>query len=125
MKRGVRDVARLANVSIGTVSNVMNRPELVSIDTVQRVEEAMAQLGYEPGQRKKGRQVLAFGQSAQGKAIINQVASTGLEVTELDLSDPTKRERFIHYLLNNKSAVAALLIVTQAGALAQDLSSLL
>ena len=125
MKKGVRDVAKLANVSIGTVSNVMNRPELVSFDTVQRVEAAMLELGYEPGQRKKGRQILAFGQSSQGKALIQQVAATGLEVTELDLSDPSKRERFIQFLLNNKSAAAALLVVTQAGALANELGNIL
>ncbi|MFM7860483.1 MAG: LacI family DNA-binding transcriptional regulator, partial [Candidatus Nanopelagicaceae bacterium] len=38
-RKGVREVAKLAQVSIGTVSNVINRPELVSPETVQRVEE--------------------------------------------------------------------------------------
>ena len=114
-RSGVRDIAKLAGVSIGTVSNVINRPEVVSPDTVQRVESAMSELGYIPGERKKGRQVIAFGQSAQGKALIDQVSKAGLEVSEVDLTDESQRERFIQFIMNNKSAAAAFLVVTQAG----------
>ncbi|MEU8232616.1 LacI family DNA-binding transcriptional regulator [Actinoplanes sp. NPDC048967] len=42
----VKDVARSAGVSLGTVSNVMNRPEVVSPTTRERVERAMAELGF-------------------------------------------------------------------------------
>ena len=42
----VKDVAAAARVSLGTVSNVLNRPELVSVDTRRRVEEAMRELGF-------------------------------------------------------------------------------
>ncbi|MEU7908655.1 LacI family DNA-binding transcriptional regulator [Actinoplanes sp. NPDC049118] len=42
----VKDVARSAGVSLGTVSNVMNRPEVVSPATRERVERAMAELGF-------------------------------------------------------------------------------
>ena len=42
----VKDVAALAGVSLGTVSNVLNRPERVSASTRDRVEKAMAQLGF-------------------------------------------------------------------------------
>jgi len=43
---GVKDVARHAGVSVGTVSNVINRPDLVSVETRTRVEAAIAALGY-------------------------------------------------------------------------------
>ncbi|MFC5907194.1 LacI family DNA-binding transcriptional regulator [Streptacidiphilus monticola] len=43
---GIKDVARQAGVSIGTVSNVINRPDLVSVDTRLRVEAAISELGY-------------------------------------------------------------------------------
>jgi LacI family transcriptional regulator len=43
---GVKDVAALAKVSVGTVSNVLNRPELVSESTRSRVEQAMSELGF-------------------------------------------------------------------------------
>ena len=118
-------MAKLAKVSIGTVSNVLNRPELVSPETVERVHAAIAQLNYQVGARRKGRQILAFGETVQGKAILEQVHASGLDITELDLSDESKRERFLKYLLSNKSAAAALLVVTQAGASASDLADFL
>jgi LacI family transcriptional regulator len=43
---GIKAVARLAEVSVGTVSNVLNRPELVSTSTRERVERAMLDLGF-------------------------------------------------------------------------------
>ena len=42
----VKDVAVAAGVSLGTVSNVLNRPERVSAATRERVERAMADLGF-------------------------------------------------------------------------------
>ena len=42
----MKDVARQAGVSVGTVSNVLNRPELVAPLTRDRVREAINQLGY-------------------------------------------------------------------------------
>lgn len=43
---GVKDVAAAAGVSLGTVSNVLNRPEMVSTATRAKVEAAMASLGF-------------------------------------------------------------------------------
>lgn len=42
----VKDVAAASGVSLGTVSNVLNRPERVSAGTRERVERAMAELGF-------------------------------------------------------------------------------
>ena len=42
----VKDVAKLAGVSVGTVSNVLNRPGKVSEETVARVQDAIAKLGF-------------------------------------------------------------------------------
>src|SRR5687768_15645791 len=42
----VKDVAVAAGVSLGTVSNVLNRPDRVSASTRERVERAMADLGF-------------------------------------------------------------------------------
>jgi Bacterial regulatory proteins, lacI family len=44
----IRDVAALAGVAVGTVSNVVNSPELVSLTKRQRVQEAIANLGWSP-----------------------------------------------------------------------------
>ncbi|WAL40646.1 MULTISPECIES: LacI family DNA-binding transcriptional regulator [Brevibacterium] len=43
---GVRDVARAAGVSVGTVSHVLNHREKVAADTVARVDAAIAELGF-------------------------------------------------------------------------------
>ncbi|UQS21439.1 LacI family transcriptional regulator [Amycolatopsis thermalba] len=43
---GIKDVARRAGVSIGTVSNVVNRPHIVSPATRSRVLSVIEELGY-------------------------------------------------------------------------------
>lgn len=42
----IRDVAQHAGVSVGTVSNVLNRPGEVSAESIRRVHEAIEALGY-------------------------------------------------------------------------------
>lgn len=42
----IRDVAAHARVSLGTVSNVLNRPEIVAAPTRRRVQAAIKQLGF-------------------------------------------------------------------------------
>lgn len=52
-KPNVRDVAKQAQVSIGTVSNVLNRPSQVSEETRQRVRNAIDMLGFIPNAQMK------------------------------------------------------------------------
>ncbi|WP_086777053.1 LacI family DNA-binding transcriptional regulator [Streptomyces griseus] len=42
----LREVAQLAGVSTGTVSNVLNRPDTVAAKTRDRVEKAVAEVGF-------------------------------------------------------------------------------
>jgi len=44
----IKDVATLAGVSVGTVSNVLNRPATVRATTRAKVESAIAKLGFVP-----------------------------------------------------------------------------
>ncbi len=46
MAASVKDVALAAGVSVGTVSNVLNRPEKVAPQTVERVQQAIDELGF-------------------------------------------------------------------------------
>lgn len=46
MASSIRDVAAAASVSVGTVSNVLNRPNKVSPATVERVQAAIEDLGF-------------------------------------------------------------------------------
>ena len=52
-KPNLRDVAKLAKVSVGTVSNVLNRPHQVSEETRLRVKNAIDALGFVPNARAK------------------------------------------------------------------------
>lgn len=63
----MKDVARHANVSVGTVSNVLNRPDIVSTDRRERVEAAIAELGYV---RNDAARQLKLGQSRTVGAIV-------------------------------------------------------
>jgi LacI family transcriptional regulator len=50
----IKDVARLANVSAGTVSNVFNKPECVAPETIERVKNAAKELDYYPNRIARG-----------------------------------------------------------------------
>jgi len=45
-QNSIREVARQAGVSVGTVSNVLNRPDVVAPATQQRVMDAIRELGF-------------------------------------------------------------------------------
>jgi len=51
-KPNLRDVAEHAAVSVGTVSNVLNRPYSVSEQTRARVRSSIDALGFVPNSKK-------------------------------------------------------------------------
>ncbi|MBY4797656.1 LacI family transcriptional regulator [Collinsella sp. AGMB00827] len=57
----IQEVAREAGVALGTVSNVLNHPDRVRPETIERVRAAMDALGYAPNQSAR---LLAGGSSA-------------------------------------------------------------
>ncbi|HKN02560.1 MAG TPA: HTH-type transcriptional regulator GalS [Buttiauxella sp.] len=69
----IRDVARIAGVSVATVSRVLNNSALVSSDTRECVMQAVRQLGYRP--------------NANAQALATQVSDT-IGVVVMDVSDP-------------------------------------
>lgn len=54
MAASIEDVAKAANVSISTVSRVINRRELVNVKTRERVEQAIRELRYRPNAFARG-----------------------------------------------------------------------
>ncbi|MFJ3673302.1 LacI family DNA-binding transcriptional regulator [Streptomyces sp. NPDC090106] len=69
----MKEVARLAGVSLGTVSNVLNQPEIVATDTRARVLEVIRSLGYV---------------RVEGARQLRGWASRMMAVMVLDLSNP-------------------------------------
>jgi LacI family transcriptional regulator len=68
----VKDVARRAGVSLGTVSNVLNRPEIVSPATRQRVLDAINELGFV---RNESARTLRAGRSRTIGLVVLDVAN--------------------------------------------------
>ncbi len=69
----IRDVARIAGVSVATVSRVLNNSALVSAETRESVMRAVSQTGYRP--------------NANAQALATQVSDT-IGVVVMDVSDP-------------------------------------
>jgi DNA-binding LacI/PurR family transcriptional regulator len=56
MRVTIKDVGRAAGVSVATVSNVLNSPDVVASDTHARVTAVIEQLGYEPNRAARALQ---------------------------------------------------------------------
>jgi len=66
---GIREVAQHAGVSIGTVSNVLNKPQTVSAHNLKRVTEVMDQLGFV--RNDLARQLKMGGGTTLGMIVLN------------------------------------------------------
>ena len=90
--KGVKGVAAEAGVSVGTVSNVLNKPHLVSTSTRERVEQAMTSLAFVRNEsarqlRSGSSRVVAYVMLDAGNPFFTDVAQ-GIEETaeKADLS---------------------------------------
>lgn len=68
----IKDVAALAGVSTGTVSNVLNRPERVTEPTRDRVNAAIKELGFV---RNESARQLRIGRSRMIGLVVLDVAN--------------------------------------------------
>ena len=50
---GIRDISKIANVSVATVSRVLNTPEKVAPSTVKKVKKVIDEYGYVPNLQAK------------------------------------------------------------------------
>ena len=68
----MKDVAALAQVSVGTISNVLNKPELVTPETRRRVMDAIDKLGWV---RNESARQLRAGRSASIGLVVMDIAN--------------------------------------------------
>jgi len=68
----MKDVAALAQVSVGTISNVLNKPDLVAPDTRDRVLQAIEKLGWV---RNESARQLRAGHSASIGLVVMDIAN--------------------------------------------------
>jgi DNA-binding LacI/PurR family transcriptional regulator len=126
----VDDVAARAGVSRQTVSNVLNAPEIVRAETRDRVERAIAELGYRPhasARRLRTRQSATIGirldpvaNGVSGSildrylhALVERAAERGMRITLFTARDP--EDEIDHYarLRDGADVDAIVLTATQ------------
>jgi LacI family transcriptional regulator len=109
----IHDVAKKANVSPMTVSRALNNPHLIREDTLKRVEQAIAELGYIPN---KAAQSLVSKKTMLLSVIVTNISNPffteivrGAEDKALQMGyqlilnnsdeDPEKESNYIHSLI--------------------------
>jgi LacI family transcriptional regulator len=111
------DVARRAGVSVGTVSNVLNRPDRVASATRLRVQAAIKELGFV--RHEAARQLRAGGSRTVGLLVLDvrnpfftdvstgveaAVAAAGLTVVLCDSAgDPTRENHYLAMLQEQRA----------------------
>ncbi len=80
----IHDVAQLAGVSIKTVSRVVNREPRISPETFEKVQRAIAMLGYEP---HRGARLMRSGKSGLIGFITGLFSDIEIAKTRAGLSD--------------------------------------
>jgi LacI family transcriptional regulator len=124
---GIRDVARAAGVSVGTVSNVLNYPDRVSQKSLTKVKATMTELGFV--RNDLARQLRMGRSNAIGLVVVNvanpffadlaheleAAAEEAGHTVVIGSSDqnPDREQRYID--LFNEQRVRGLLIVPQHG----------
>lgn len=115
---GIREVAQLADVSIGTVSNVINRPDLVAERTRERVQSAIDRLNFVPNRGaadlRSGRSRMIglvvpditnpfFAEVARGAVDAAGESNVAVVLCNSD-QDPAKEDRYLDVLEEHRVA---------------------
>ncbi len=94
----VKDVAARAGVSLGTVSNVLNRPERVGASTRERVERSMRELGFV---RNESARQLRAGKSRALAYVMLDAANPFFTDVAAGIEDIAERESLALFLCNS------------------------
>lgn len=90
-KPTINDVARVAGVSKKTVSRVINKSELVSRDTYDRVEKVIAELNFSPDPQARG---LSFRRSFLFGLVYDNVNAAFIADIQQGVLDKSRREGY-------------------------------
>jgi len=99
---GIREVAKRAGVSLGTVSNVLNRPEIVALETRQRVQQAIDEIGFV---RNGSARQLRVGTSQHIGLIVLDVANPFFTEVARGVEDLANQAGYIVILCNSDDSV--------------------
>lgn len=94
----IRDVAKLAGVSVATVSRVLNKNSYVNKDTEQKVVKAIGQLQYEPNTVARG---LAGKETGTIALILPDISNPFFPVIARGVEDVAQRHGYTVILCNS------------------------
>jgi LacI family transcriptional regulator len=94
----LRDVATVAKVSVGTVSNVLNHPEVVAPRTLSRVRETIKDLGFVPNGLARQ---LRFGNSRTVGLIVPDVSNPFFTEVARGVEDGANKRDYAVFLCNS------------------------
>jgi LacI family transcriptional regulator len=102
MSVSLRDVAAAARVSVGTVSNVLNHPEVVSPSTLSRVQKIINELRYIPN--GSARQ-LRSGYSRTLGLVVPDVGNPFFTEVARGVEDAARKSDYVVFLCNSDESV--------------------
>src|SRR5712692_8051417 len=99
---GIREVAKRAGVSLGTVSNVLNRPEIVAQETRRRVQLAIEEIGFV---RNGSARQLRAGNSQYIGLVMLDVANPFFTEVARGVEDAANEAGYVVILCNSDDSV--------------------
>jgi len=103
MSVSLRDVAKAAKVSVGTVSNVLNRPEVVAPETLARVQGTIKDLGFVPNGFARH---LRSGNSRTLGLVVPDVANPFFTEVARGVEDAASKRDYAVFLCNSDESAS-------------------
>lgn len=97
MATSLREIAKHAGVSVGTASNVLNRPGLVAPETVKRVQQVIEELGYIPNGYVKQ---MSAGQSRTLGLVVPNVSNPFFAEVARGVEDAAAKKNYAVFICN-------------------------
>src|SRR5436190_7741522 len=101
-KSSIREVAKRAGVSLGTVSNVLNRPEIVAEETRERVKSAIEEIGFV---RNGSARQLRAGTSRHLGLVVLDVANPFFTEVARGVEDLANQSGYVVILCNSDDSI--------------------
>ena len=110
MNVSLRDVAKRAGVSVGTVSNVLNRPHVVAPETLKRVRKTIDDLNFVPNGFARQ---LRSGHSRTLGLIVPDVANPFFTEVARGVEDAASKHDYAVFLCNSDESATKKSAISQ------------
>ena len=97
MSISLRDIAKRAGVSVGTASNVLNRPGIVAPETTKRVLQVIEEMGYNPNGYVKN---MSAGHSRTLGLVVPDVSNPFFAQVARGVEDAAAKKNYAVFICN-------------------------